>query len=80
MRRADPVMVGLRRVRPQVHGEFGLDPQDVAPFHRPIVREFIAREKRVDQRRPFVGTAVGQERIHFAWLGQACRSYPGRRG
>ena len=42
-------MVGLGGVGPEVDGELGLDAQQIAPFHGPVVGELRALEQAVDQ-------------------------------
>ena len=46
----DPAMIGLYRIRPQVDGKLGFHPQQVAPFHCPVIGKFIAFQQPVDQR------------------------------
>ncbi len=53
-RRPDPAVIGLGRIGPEIDGELRLDPQDVAPFHRPVVRELIPLQQTIDQRRALV--------------------------
>ena len=54
-------MIGLGRVRPQVDGELGLDPQQVAPFQGPIVGPLVALQHAVHQRAALVGIASRRE-------------------
>jgi hypothetical protein len=58
---ANPVVIGLRGIGPQVDGELRLDAQQIAPLHGPVVREFVAPEKAIDERAALVGVAVRQE-------------------
>ena len=48
-RRPDPAVIGLRRIGPEIDGELGLDPQDVAPLHRPVIGELIPLQQAIDQ-------------------------------
>ena len=48
-RRPHPAVIGLGRVGPKVDGKLGLDPQDVAPFHGPVVGELVALQQAIDQ-------------------------------
>ena len=45
----NPLVIRLRGVGPEVHGKLRLDAQKVAPFHRPIIRELVARQQPVYQ-------------------------------
>ena len=53
-----PAVVGLRGVGPEVHGKLGLDAEQVAPFHGPVIGEFIALEQPVDEQLALVGIAI----------------------
>ena len=53
----DPAVIGLHGVGPQVDGKLGLDPQQVAPLHGPVVGEFPPRKQPVDQQAPLVRIA-----------------------
>ena len=55
------MVIGLRRVGPEVDGELGLDPQQIAPLHRPVVGELVPLQQAVDQRAAFVGVAVDEK-------------------
>ena len=46
---ANPAVIGLRRVGPEVDGKLRLDPQQVAPLHGPVVGELVALQQAVDQ-------------------------------
>ena len=50
-RLAEPPVVGLHRVGPQVDRELRLDPQQVAPLQRPVVGEGLALQQRLDHLR-----------------------------
>ena len=52
--RPDPAVIGLGRVGPEIDGELRLDPQDVAPFHRPVIGELVPLQQTVDQEPAFV--------------------------
>ena len=68
---ADPAVVGLDRVGPQVDRELRLDPQQVAPLQRPVVGELLALEQRVDQRgRACRGRGPARNRRDLRGLGQ----------
>ena len=54
-------MIGLRRVGPEVDGELGLDPQQIAPFHGPVVGELVALQQPIDQLAALVGAVVLEE-------------------
>ena len=62
----DPVVIGLRRVGPQINGELRLHPQQVAPLHRPVIRKFIARQKLVNEFGALVRVAAQDEAAGFA--------------
>ena len=57
---ADPAVIGLRRVGPEVDRELRLDPQQVAPLHRPVVGELLALEQPVDQGARLSGSVSGR--------------------
>ena len=80
-RRPHPAVIGLGRVGPEIDGELGLDPQHVAPFHRPVVGELVALQQAVDQQ-PALVLRVGvlDELAGLLARWAACRSRPGRRG
>ncbi len=59
--RANPAVIGLHRVGPEFDGELGLDPQQVAPLHRPVVGELLALQQAIDQLAAFVGVGILQE-------------------
>ena len=61
------MVIGLGRVGPKIDGELGLDPQQIAPFHGPVVGQLVALEQTVDQCPPLVGSFVEQE---FLGLGR----------
>ena len=63
-------MIGLRRVGPEVDGELRLDPQQIAPLHRPVVGELLPLQQPVDQRRAFVGAVIRQELPRLVGRGQ----------
>ena len=67
---ADPAVIGLRGVGPEVDGELGLDAQQVAPLHGPVVGELGAFEQAVDEGGAFVGVGVGEELRGFLGGGQ----------
>ena len=58
---ANPVVIRLRRVGPEIDGKLRLDPQQVAPLHRPVIRELVALQQPVDQQRALVRVAVQDE-------------------
>ena len=43
------MVISLGCVRPEVDGELRLDPQDVAPFHGPVIGELLPLQQPVDQ-------------------------------
>ncbi len=49
MQRADPAVIGLHRIGPQIDGELRLDPQQIAPLHRPVIGELVALQQAIDQ-------------------------------
>ena len=67
---ANPVVIGLGGVGPQVDGELRLDAQQVAPLHRPVVGKLVALEQPVDQGGAFVGVRIGEELRRFLRGGQ----------
>ena len=54
-------MIRLRRVRPQIDGKLGLDPQQVAPLHGPVIRKLLPLQQPVDQGPAFLRVRVLQE-------------------
>jgi hypothetical protein len=62
----DPVVIGLRRVWPQINGKLRLHPEQVAPLHRPVIRKFIARQKLVNEFGAFVRVAAQDEAAGLA--------------
>src|SRR5438093_692672 len=42
-------------------GEFGLNPQQIAPLHCPVVRELLARQQPIYQHAAFVRVRVQEE-------------------
>ena len=63
-------MIGLHRVGPQLDGEFRLDPQEVAPPHRPVVGKFLALQEAIDQLAALTGIRIAQELPGFVGRGQ----------
>ena len=59
--RANPAVIGLHRVGPEFDGELGLDPQQVAPLHGPVVGELVSLQQAIDQLAAFVGIRILQE-------------------
>ena len=55
------MVIGLRRVGPEIDGELRLDAQQVAPLHGPIVGELGAFEEPVDEGGALGGVWVGQK-------------------
>ena len=58
---ANPAVIGLRRIRPEVNGELGLDPQEIAPFHGPVVCKLVPLQQSIDQAATLVGVLVPQK-------------------
>src|ERR1035441_6859552 len=67
---ADPVVIGLGGVGPEVDGELGLDAQQVTPLHGPIVGELGAVQKAVDEGGALGGGGVGEKVGSFLGGGQ----------
>ena len=67
---ANPVVIGLCGVGPEIDGELGLDAQQVAPLHGPIVGELGAFEEAIDEGGAFGGVGVGEELRSFLRGGQ----------
>ena len=68
--RADPAVIGLHRVGPELDGELRLDPQQVAPLHRPVVGELVALQEAIDQLAAFVGVGILEELPRLVGRGQ----------
>ena len=66
----NPAVVRLGAVGPEVDREFGLDPQQVAPLHRPVVGELRPLEQAVDQHGTLVGGLVVQKALRLLGRGQ----------
>ena len=74
-------MISLRGVRPQVDRKLGLDPQDVSPFHCPIIGKLIPLQKPINQEPPFVlrvgvlqeipGLSGGRQRAEYIQISAA---------
>ncbi len=61
-RRLHPAVIRLRGVGPEIDRELGLDPEDVAPLHGPVVGVLVAFQQTVDQRGAFAfGVRVVEE-------------------
>jgi len=70
-RLADPVVIGLGGIGPEIDGEFRFDAQNVAPFHRPVVGEFPPLQQTIDQRTPLpLRVRVVDERPGLVCRGQ----------
>ena len=67
---ADPVVIGLCGIGPEIDGELGLDAQEVAPLHGPVVGELGAFEQAVDEGSAFGGVGVCEELRRFLRGGQ----------
>ena len=78
--RPNPAVIRLRRIGPQVDGELRLDPQQVAPLHRPVVGKLLPLQQAVDQGAAFVRVPVRQELPGLLGAWAACRSRPDRPG
>ena len=63
-------MIGLRRLGPELDGELRLDPQQIAPLHRPVVGELLPLQQTVDQRATLVGVAIRQKLPRLVGRGQ----------
>ncbi len=59
--RANPAVIGLHRVGPELDGELRLDPQQVAPLHRPVVGELVSLQETIDELAAFVAVRILQE-------------------
>jgi len=55
-------VVGLNGIRPEVDRELRLHPQQVAPLHRPVVRELAACEEAIDERAALRRVSIVDER------------------
>ena len=62
--------VRLRRVGPEIDRELGLDAQQIAPFHRPVIGKFVALQQAVDEGGALAGRLVLQERSGLLSSGQ----------
>ncbi len=67
---ADPAVIRLRRLRPEIDRVFRLDPQQVAPLQRPEVGELLALQQPVDQLAPLLRIGVGQKGAGLVRRGQ----------
>ena len=51
----NPTGIGLHTVRPEVYRKLGLDAQEIAPFHCPVVGKLLPLHQVVDEITAFVG-------------------------
>ncbi len=58
---ADPAVISLGSLRPQVDRKLALDAEDVAPLHRPIVGELLSLQEAVDEDGSLVGIGAAKE-------------------
>jgi len=58
---ANPAVIGLGRIGPEVDGELGLHPQQIAPLHRPIVGKLLPLQEAIDQQAALLGVLIQQE-------------------
>ena len=63
-------MISLSRIGPQVDGELRLDPQQIAPLHRPIIRELVTLQQAINQGAALVRIPVHQELRGLLCCGQ----------
>ena len=54
-------MISLRGVGPEVDGILRFHPQQIAPFHGPVIGKFIAGQELIDQRIPFGWSGILDE-------------------
>ena len=50
----DPAVISHGRLGPEIHGKLRFHPEQIAPFHPPIIRKLGTLQQRVDQRRSFI--------------------------
>ena len=62
---ANPVVVGLHGVWPEVDRKLGFDAEQIAPLHGPVIHEFVALQQPVDQQGALVQIAVVQKLARF---------------
>ena len=66
----NPAMIRLGGVGPEIDGKLRLDPQEVAPFHRPIGGKFFPLQQPVNQRGALVRGLIQDELPRFHRRGQ----------
>ncbi len=66
----NPAVIRLHRIGPQIDGELRLDPQQVAPLHRPVIRKLLALQQTINQGAAFVRVLVQHERSRLLRGGQ----------
>ena len=66
----NPAVVRLGGIGPEVDREFGLDPQQVGPLHRPVVGKLRTLQQAIDQHRALVGGLVVQKTLRLVRRGQ----------
>ena len=70
MHGANPAVIGLRRVGPEVDGKLRLDPQQIAPLHRPVVGKLLPLQQAVDQGAAFVRVRSARNSLGLLGGGQ----------
>src|SRR5438132_1461274 len=65
-RSPDPTVIRLRRIGPKIDRKFRLDAENVAPFHGPVIGEFIPIQESVNQQAAFVRVRIADKIFSLA--------------